>query len=81
MSQLIRHIAGVPTATEQRCVRCCELIVLAERHSNPIWPGAYLDRATLRGKPGGMVDCTPVDLCPRYFFGEATKSAEDPILR
>jgi hypothetical protein len=24
---LVRHVAGVPTATEQRCIRCCEVIL------------------------------------------------------
>lgn len=35
---LIRHIAGVPTATEQRCVRCCEVLG-DNKGTSPTWPG------------------------------------------
>jgi hypothetical protein len=60
---LIRHIAGIPTATEQRCVRCCEVI-----RDNPEdyvgvrmawWPGHTA--FTGEGKGSSAVDCTPHD--------------------
>lgn len=36
---MILHIAGVPTATEQRCVRCCEVIAKIPDGPHPFWPG------------------------------------------
>ena len=32
---LIRHIAGIPTSTEQRCIRCQRVIVLAASSESP----------------------------------------------
>ena len=60
MSQLIRHIAGIPTATEQRCVRCCKVIRMAPG-PRPEWPGSEPFYGVLDDL--APVDCTPVDLC------------------
>jgi hypothetical protein len=66
---LIRHIAGIPTATEQRCVRCCEVIA-EEGNDLPCWPGQQyaLDSNSpevyaFPHEPGfhESVDCTPHD--------------------
>ena len=78
MSQLIRHIAGIPTATEQRCVRCCKVIRRYHNYMNkpttvgtfPLWPGllvVMLDRYDAKPQydTPAAVDCTPVDLCAR----------------
>ena len=63
---LIRHVAGVPTAHEQRCLRCCEVIATKSdkltRSAFPSWPGAPM----VAGPCGGDVqDCKPVDLSER----------------
>ena len=64
---LIRHIAGIPTATEQRCVRCCEVIGATDHKlgNGPFWPGG---RVILGGPAPAVVfdntnatDCTPHD--------------------
>ena len=79
MSQLIRHIAGIPTASEQRCVRCCKVIRRYHNYMNksitwwwrfPLWPGllvVMLDRYDAKPQydTPAAVDCTPVDLCAR----------------
>ena len=72
---LIRHIAGVPSATEQRCVRCCEVIDTRSPESadgdyeydhedRPAWPGS-----AVLSNPGigwsAHEDCKPVDLNER----------------
>jgi hypothetical protein len=62
MSQLVRHIAGIPTATEQRCVRCCEVIIKAPGYC--MFPGNLWLPFTL-GQIKEIIDCTPVDLCAR----------------
>ncbi len=59
---LVRHIAGIPTATEQRCVRCCEVIRdVAEDYQGIVmawWPG----RSAFVGEgKGSSMDCTPYD--------------------
>ncbi len=64
---LVRHIAGIPTATEQRCIRCCEVIRNANNFA-PAWPGSNV----IDGQPGvhyfaslstapSPMDCTPYD--------------------
>lgn len=62
---LMRHIAGVPTPTEQRCVRCCEVIAeLGDPSRYPDWPG----QQTLGGPRDWLQpyeDCKPVDLNAR----------------
>lgn len=68
---LIRHVAAVPTATEQRCVRCCE--VIAQRGNpvfscDPFWPGVDCvtnDIRTPTPKHYPPQDCKPVDLTER----------------
>ena len=70
MSQLIRHIAGIPTATKQRCVRCCKVIRRTTVGTFPLWPGflvVMLDRYDAKPQydTPAAVDCTPVDLCAR----------------
>ena len=61
---LVRHIAGVPTATEQRCVRCCEVIASDDPLAhNPSWPGTVVLRGCRSKKP--PEDCKPVDLNTR----------------
>jgi hypothetical protein len=82
MSQLIQHIAGIPTATEQRCVRCCKVIRRYHNYTNkpttvgtfPLWPGllvVMLDRYDAKPQYAtpAAVDCTPVDLCARETSG------------
>ena len=61
---LVRHVAGVPTATEQRCVRCCEVIRVAALNRKSEWPGAMVMTGddTAIGKPQ---DCAAVDLNTR----------------
>ncbi len=59
---LVRHIAGIPTATEQRCVRCCEVIRDVPPDYDGIvmawWPG----RAAFTGEgKRSAVDCAPYD--------------------
>ena len=59
---LVRHVAGIPTATEQRCVRCCEVIRdMQESYSGIVmawWPG----RSAFTGEgKGSAIDCTPHD--------------------
>ncbi len=65
---LLRHIAGTPTATEQRCIRCCDVIgcnvgVFAR---GPYWPGQEVIDMTeaWTGTDGAQEDCKPVDLLP-----------------
>ena len=59
---LIRHIAGIPTATEQRCVRCCEVISTLEHEGACCWPGSE-HLTGLVGFLGNkmIADCTPHD--------------------
>jgi hypothetical protein len=57
------HIAGVPSATEQRCVRCCEVIATHQQgilnSSFPTWPG----KEVIVGPCGGAVtECKAVEL-------------------
>lgn len=70
---LVRHIAGVPTATEQRCVRCCEVIAEAKGSAqvmpSPFEPGRIIFQhsgcKSYAVPPGffewGSEDCKPYD--------------------
>lgn len=49
---IIRHIAGIPTPTEQRCVRCCEVISKSKEDAFCRWPGEITEC---------VPDCTPHD--------------------
>ena len=77
---LLRHIAGVPTATEQRCVRCCEVIqsrgqlrrIGASIGDEPYWPSQEVNGGTFPGD-GEIEDCKPVDL-------SALSAREYPVL-
>ena len=77
---LVRHIAGIPTATEQRCVRCCEVIA-TKRNGALIWPGSIvLPIDNLTGDHVPEFDCTPhdphlVDVL-REILGEALAELE-----
>jgi len=63
---LVRHIAGIPTATEQRCVRCCE--VVAKKPNSCWWPGATA-YSGLGSRPMDVEDCKPVDLNETRLLG------------
>jgi hypothetical protein len=74
MSQLVRHIAGIPTTTEQRCVRCCRPLVrikgggMATNEMHPYFPGQVVAVDGMIGINSANIDgldCTPVDLCAR----------------
>ncbi len=62
---LIRHITGIPTETEQRCVRCCEVIINDGDEKRPFWPGkAFMQErgvAYAIDKHIDAIDCTPHD--------------------
>lgn len=60
---LIRHIAGVPIATEQRCVRCCE-VILRSMEQDPAWPGSEVEEIG-PGPLETIEDCKAVDLSTR----------------
>jgi hypothetical protein len=69
---LIRHIAGIPTATEQRCVRCCEVIRVrsAKDFTYPAWPGEdCCGDLSIKNHycTDGFEDCKPVDLSQREY--------------
>jgi len=57
-------------ATEQRCVRCCEVIqsrgqlrnIAASISDEPAWPGAELTTGYAEITPGPIHECSPVDL-------------------
>lgn len=59
MSTLVRHIAGIPTATEQRCVRCCEGIRTLSDDEECCFPADTWVSGS--GRIIEMVDCTPYD--------------------
>ena len=63
---LVRHVAGIPTATEQRCVRCCDLLFTSKNRVFPFWPGEIIADMASGMYPGSYVtlpgnDCTPHD--------------------
>lgn len=77
----ISHIAGLPSATEQRCVRCCEVIAKNSGISLvavfPWWPASE----ALVGPIGGAVeDCKPVDLSESQPHVEIHVSGEALIV-
>ena len=63
---LVRHLAGIPTATEQRCIRCCEVIRGRMKYV-PVyayWPGEEVlirDGARVAAYVSDAPDCTPHD--------------------
>ena len=62
---MLRHIAGPATENEQRCIRCCEIIVRRGPQVNfCAWPGSKIvmvgDRMMF-DHPAAK-DCTAVDL-------------------
>jgi hypothetical protein len=60
----VRHIAGIPEADTQRCVRCCEVISQRKSGGKPHWPGSYLvvvGNQTFVNHPGAA-DCVGVDV-------------------
>jgi hypothetical protein len=66
----IRHIAAIPSDTEQRCLRCCEVIVKAGRFGGACWfPGSRVvrigDRSFAATIQVQATDCKAVDLVPR----------------
>lgn len=70
---LIRHIAGVPTATEQRCVRCCEVIARNDFNSTgPSWPGVTRVAGQITGSVA-FEECGSVDLLPKEITPEAAR--------
>ena len=70
---LIRHIAGVHTATEQRCVRCCDVIHSTARHARAIWPGEkHIKNHFDLPYEEGARDCTPYDPKADGVMGHAT---------
>lgn len=52
------HIAGIPTAKEQRCIRCCEVIRIKD-NGFPAWPGAPVSYPPFAGED---TPCKAVDL-------------------
>lgn len=64
---LMRHIAGVPTPTEQRCVRCCEVIATRESGKLPTWPGDEARTGVVMVIKGALIqgECQPVDMNAR----------------
>lgn len=64
---LVRHIAGIPTPTEQRCIRCCQ--VIRRWGALALWPGepALMTGRRLRSAMfvaignERITDCTPHD--------------------
>ncbi len=56
----IRHIVGIPTATEQRCVRCCGVIESIIRGAACWFPGTVVSTPSSIGADG---DCVQVDSC------------------
>ena len=80
---LLRHIAGFPTATEQRCVRCCEVIIEME-NDLPCWPGQQFaldtedpDAYWFQNEEGfeEAIDCTPHDPHTIDEFKDALREA------
>lgn len=70
----VRHIAGIPTDKEQRCVRCCE--VIADTRTRLTWPGKYLviiGYQIFADHPSA-VDCAPYDPVP--MSDEQAEAAE-----
>lgn len=58
---LIRHVAAIPTATEQRCLRCCEVIKI-QGNNMPQWPTMHIYRGPDPWPSlHEAVDCTPHD--------------------
>lgn len=59
---LVRHLAGIPTATEQRCIRCCEVILSLDQNGRQcLFPGQGTHTGGLVEMGGDCVDCTPHD--------------------
>lgn len=70
----IRHIAAVPSDKEQRCLRCCEIIVRRGASSmGPAWPGAAVtqigDKLFSSHVAALVDDCRAVDLCDKAMDG------------
>ncbi len=59
---IIRHIAGLPTETEQRCVRCCEVIWTLDKDGRMCFFPAQnmLSKAPINMR-SEAIDCTPHD--------------------
>lgn len=79
----LRHIAGMSTATEQRCIRCCEIIARKGASSQgPSWPGAAVivigDRVFSGHVAATADDCEAVDLNERPPGG-APDSVEEQV--
>lgn len=66
----IKHIMAVPTASEQRCLRCCEVISDRSEGDACYWPGRHVvisgrDRITAFADEMDVPDCVAVDLSQR----------------
>jgi hypothetical protein len=64
----LRHIAAFPTEKEQRCIRCCEVLLRKGASSTgPAWPGSYVvaiaDKIFSGHVAAAVNDCQAVDLC------------------
>ena len=74
---LVRHVAGFPTATEQRCVRCCEIIRTRES-CTPSWPGIEVVMGSYEGPvmdSRNSIDCAPHDPHAIDEFKDALREA------
>lgn len=62
----LRHIAAIPSATEQRCIRCCAIISRKQQSTiGAAWPGAYVTEIggkLFSGHAANGADCVGVDL-------------------
>lgn len=61
----VRHIAGIPTHKDQRCVRCCEVLVRGPQ-LYPAWPGS----SVVIGNRGQLIRVTST-------FDDDCKAVED----
>lgn len=73
---LIRHIAGIPTASEQRCVRCCEPVNAEDE--GPSWPGAEV--WTGSGPQSTLTDCQPHDAKAVGGMNDETRATLDALI-